>query len=103
MDAPAMTSFHFTSYVLLALQAGAWLAVGTLVGAFQFLTLRWAVGMLTAGQARLLSISTQFGRFAILIGVLAVLAGRFGATPLLLASAGIVAARTAIVRLELSP
>jgi hypothetical protein len=38
-----------------------------------------------------------------LIGILAVIAGRFGASPLLLASAGIVAVRTVILRSELPP
>ena len=98
-----MTSFHFAGYVLLVLQAAAWLAVGTVIGAFQFLTLRWTVATLATGQTRVLPIAAQFGRFAVLVGVLAVLAGRFGASPLLLASAGIVAVRTTIIRLDLPP
>ena len=96
-----MTSFHFAAYVLPALQAGAWLAVGALVGVFHFLTLRWTVRMLVTSHAQPFPIATQLGRFALLAGVLAALAGRFGASPLILASAGIIAARMALIRLEL--
>jgi hypothetical protein len=93
-----MTSFHLTEYVLLTLQAGAWLAVGTLVGASHFLTLQWNVGMLVAGRARLLAIAVQFGRFALVAGVLGVVVSHCGAFPLLLASTGVLTARSAILR-----
>ncbi len=93
-----MTSFHFTEYVSLTLQASAWLAVGTLVGAFHFLTLQWNVSMLVTDRARLLAIAVQFGRLALVAGVLAVAASHFGAFPLLLASTGILTARSAILR-----
>jgi len=93
-----MTSFHFAEYLLLALQAAAWLAAGMLVGAFHFLTLRWNVRMLAAGRARFPSIITLFGRFALLAGVLWIVTDHLGALPLLLTSAGILAARTAVMR-----
>ena len=96
-----MTSFHFTEYILPTLQAGACLIVGTLVGAFQFLTLRWSVAMLAAGRAPVLLIATQLGRFALSAGILGVIAGRFGVSPLLLAGAGIIMARMAIIPSEL--
>ena len=94
-----MTSFHLTEHALLALRAGAWLAGGSLIGTFHFLTLRWNVRMLALGRAPLLAMALQLGRFALLAGVLAVIASRFGALPPLLATAGILAARTAAVRL----
>ena len=93
-----MTSFPFAQDMRLALEAGAWLAAGTLIGAFHFLTLRWNVGMLVAGQARRLALAVQLGRFALLAGALSVIAGRFGALPLLSCAAGIVLSRTAMAR-----
>ncbi len=94
-----MTSFHLTEHGLLALRAGAWLGGGALIGACYFLTLRWNVRMLALGRLPLFAMALQLGRFALLAGVLAVIAGRFGALPLILATAGILAARTAAVRL----
>ena len=95
-----MTSFDLTEHALLALRAGAWLGGGALIGAFYFLTLRWNVRMLAFGRAPLLAMALQLG---------AIRAPRrracasspvdFGALPLLLATAGILAARTATVRL----
>lgn len=93
-----MTDFHFTEYVLVTLQAGAWLAVGTLIGAFHFLTLRWNVGMLAAGRAWLLPTAVQLARFALVACLLAVVTIHFGALPLLLVTAEILAARAAILR-----
>jgi hypothetical protein len=98
MDAPAMTSLHLSEYVLLTLQAGAWLAIGTLIGALHFLTLQWNVSLLATGRVRLLAIAVQFGRLALVAGLLAVVAGHFGAFPLLLASTGILTARSAFLR-----
>ena len=94
-----MTSFHLTKHALLALQASAWLGAGALIGTFHFLTLGWNVRMLTLGRAPLFAMALQLGRFALLGGVLAAIASRFGALPLLLATVGILAARTAAVRL----
>ena len=94
-----MTSFDLTEHALLALRVGAWLGGGALIGAFHFLTLRWNVRMLALGRAPLLAMALQLGRFALLASVLAVIASRFGALPLLLVTAGILAARTATVRL----
>jgi F1F0 ATPase subunit 2 len=93
-----MTSFHLTEYALFALRAGAWLGGGALIGAFYFLTLRWSVSTLVLGRAWLLATALQFGRFALLAGILVVIASRLGALPLVLATAGILAARTAAVR-----
>lgn len=83
---------------MLALRAGAWLGGGVVIGAFHFLTLRWNVGMLILGRRLSAALALQGGRFALLVGVLAVIVGRCGAPPLLLAAAGIFAARVAAVR-----
>ncbi len=92
-------SFHLSDDASLALQAGVWLSAGALIGAFHFLTLRWNVTLLALGRAPLLAMALQLGRFALLAGVLAAIAARFGALPLVLAAAGILGARTAAVRL----
>ena len=83
----------------LALQAGAGLGAGALVGVFHFLTLRWSVGLLAAGRAPLAAMALQLSRFAVLAAALAGLAMRFGAVPLLAATAGILVARAAAIRL----
>ena len=93
-----MTSFHL-DHAWLTLQAGAWLSAGVLLGAFHFLTLRWNVTLLALGRAPFLTMALQLGRFALLAVVLAGIAAAFGALPLILAAAGILAARAAAVRL----
>ena len=91
-----MMALHLTTQSL-ALAAG-WLAAGVVIGGIHFLTLRWNVRMLAAGRSLLPAMAVQFGRFAAIGIVLAVIAGYFGALPLLAATAGILAARTLIVR-----
>jgi F1F0 ATPase subunit 2 len=105
MDAQAMTELHLGEHdlFLLALSAGAWLAVGTLIGAFHFLTLRWNVSMVVAGQSLPLALVTQLVRFAVISGGLAIIAKQFGALPLLVATAGILTTRAAIVRYGVQP
>jgi len=76
----------------------AWLAAGMAIGGFFFLTLRWSVQMLTAGRPLLPVITIQFARFAAVGVTLAAIAIYFGALPLLAATAGILAARLALVR-----
>ncbi len=100
-----MTEFHLTEHdlVLFALSAGAWLAVGTLLGAFHFLTLRCNVRMFVIGQSLPLAFGTQLVRFAVIVGGLAIISRQFGALPLLVATAGILVARTAIVRFVAQP
>jgi len=93
-----MTGFYLTENALRAVQAGAWLGGGALIGAFHFLTLRWNVRMFVLGRLSLLATALQLGRFALLAVALAVIAARFGALPLILSAAGILAARTATVR-----
>ena len=72
--------------------------VGTLIGAFHFLTLRWNVRNFEVGRSLVLAFATQLVRFALVAVVLGVIASQFGALPLLIATAGILAARTAIIR-----
>ncbi len=100
-----MTELHLGEHglFLLALSAGAWLAVGTLIGAAYFLTLRWNVRMFVAGQSLPLVLAAQLVRFAVIGGGLAIIARQFGALPLLVATAGILTARAAIVRYGAQP
>lgn len=93
-----MSALHLSEPAMLALRGGAWLAAGALIGALHFVTLRWNVRMFAGGRTALLAVALQIARFALLAGALAVIAGRYGALPLLLATAGILLARTAVVQ-----
>ncbi len=95
-----MTANHLVEPALFVAQAGAWLGTGVLIGAFYFLALHWNIRMFVLGEAPLLAMALQFGRFALLAGVLATSAGHFGALPVLLVAVGITVARMATVRLE---
>jgi lipid-A-disaccharide synthase-like uncharacterized protein len=92
-----MIASHITAHDLTL--AAAWLVAGMFIGGFFFLTLRWNVRMLTTGSALLPVIAIQFGRLAAAGAILALIAVYFGALPLLAATAGILAARTVVVRL----
>jgi len=94
-----MTSLHLAEHAWLALQAGTWMGAGALIGALYFLTLHWNVRMLALGRAPLFAMALALGRFVLLAGVLAAIASRFGALPLLLAAASILVVRTAAVQL----
>jgi F1F0 ATPase subunit 2 len=99
MDAQAMTKFLLAQQDLIAsaLTGGAWLAAGAAVGALYFLTLHWNVRMF-AGRSPVLALALQLARFAAIAGALAIVAVHFGALPLLVATAGILAARTVFLR-----
>jgi F1F0 ATPase subunit 2 len=101
MDALAMTNSHFAGHGLLlcVLGVSAWFAIGAPIGAFYFVTLRWNVHMLIAGRSLPLALASQLVRFALIACLLAAVASRFGALPLLAATAGILAARMAVVQL----
>jgi F1F0 ATPase subunit 2 len=102
MDAQAMIASHLTAHDV-TLAAG-WLAAGAAIGAVHFMSLRWNVRMLAAGRSLLPAVAVQLARFAFIGAALAAIAIYFGALPLLAATAGILAARTVIIRLEsLSP
>jgi len=94
-----MTNVHLIEHALPAMQVGAWLCGGALIGGLYFLTLHWNVRMLAFGRRPLLAMALQLGRFGVLAGALAIIASRFGALPLLLVAAGILGARIAAVRL----
>jgi F1F0 ATPase subunit 2 len=100
-----MTKIYPTDHelILLVCSAGASLAAGALIGAFHFLTLRWNVRMLATGQSLPLALALQLVRLAVIAGALAVIAVHFGALPLLVAAAGVLAARTVIVRIGVRP
>ena len=91
-----MIASHLTAHDLTL--AAFWLAAGTVLGGFYFLSLRWNVRMLAAGRSLLPVMAILFGRFAAISAALAVIAIYFGALPLLAATAGILAARTGLVR-----
>jgi F1F0 ATPase subunit 2 len=101
MDAQAMTKLYLAELDLLlhGASAGAWLVVGALIGALHFLTLRWNVAMLALDRPLPLVLAIALVRVALIAGALGVVAGRFGALPLIVATAGILAARTAVIRL----
>jgi F1F0 ATPase subunit 2 len=103
MDAQAMTELYLSGLPSLTLQAGVWLSCGALIGTLHLLTLRWNVKLFIAGGAPLLAMALQLGRLAILTGVLAVIVSRFGALSLLVATAGILIARTAALRVGEQP
>jgi len=105
MDAQAMTRLYLSEHALLLplVSVGAWFAVGAVIGAFHFVTLRWNVSMFAARQSLLLPLGVQLVRFALMAVLLAVVARYFGALPLLVAAFGILATRTIVVRRELRP
>jgi len=96
-----MTKLYLIEHdlVLLVIGAGSWLTVGACIGAVHFFTLRWNVRMLANGQSIPVGLATQLVRFALIAGALAAIAVHFGAWPLLVATAGILAARTMVLRL----
>jgi hypothetical protein len=100
MDARAMTLPFATGNetIALLLESGAWLAMGGLIGTFHFLTLRRSARMLAMGSSLSAGLVLHLIRFPITASALIVIA-RYGALPLLAATLGILAARTAVLRL----
>ena len=99
MDARAMIQFFATGHEALAvlLESGAWLTAGGLLGAFHFLSLRRSARMLATSSAPSVALTLHLIRFAITAGALIVIA-RHGALPLLAATLGLLAARTAVLQ-----
>jgi len=95
-----MTPFDLAGYALAGpiLVAGGWLAVGVLIGGGYFLSLRQNVRMFAARRSPLLPLGFGLARFALLAVALAAIARAAGALPLLAATAGILVARTAVIR-----
>lgn len=98
-----MTIFHHTEreMAVYVLNTSAWLTVGALIGALHFMMLRWNVRNFEVGRSLVLAFATQIVRFALVAVVLGVIARQFGALPLLIATAGILVARTVIIRFGL--
>jgi F1F0 ATPase subunit 2 len=86
-----MSDLHLAHLSLLPACAG--FGAGVLLGASHFLTLHWNVRMLALGRAQLIAMTLQLARFALLAVALALIARIFGALPLVVATAGIIAAR----------
>ena len=105
MDAHAMTGFHVTEHdvLKLVLDAVSWLAIGALIGAFHFLSLRRSAQMLATGSAVLLALALALIRFAVLAGALGIITRHDGALALLVATLGVLASRTAVLRLGRLP
>jgi F1F0 ATPase subunit 2 len=103
MDASAMRELGLNGYASLALQAGVWLSCGALIGALYFLALHWNARLFAFGRTPLAAMALQLGRLAVLAGALTIIVSRFGALPLLLATAGILVARTAALRIGEQP
>jgi F1F0 ATPase subunit 2 len=100
MDAQAMT--HLTAALQLTpaapLGALAFFAAGALIGTVYFLTLRWNVHIFASGRAPLVPMAIQLLRFALLAATLAVITKSCGALALILTAAGLLAARSVIIR-----
>jgi F1F0 ATPase subunit 2 len=101
MDAQAMTRSYVPIHDVsnLVFDAGSWLAIGALLGAFYFLSLRRSARMLATGSTVLLALALQLIRFAVLAGALGIIARHYGAAALLVATLGVLASRTAVLRL----
>jgi F1F0 ATPase subunit 2 len=100
MDAPAMMAAPtMTSVTDFLLHGAGWLAAGAALGVAYFGSLRWSVQMFAAGRA-LAPLGLHLARFAALAALLALVARGFGALPLLVATAGVLMARTIVVGWE---
>jgi len=87
----------------LVLDASSWLAVGVLLGGLHFLGLRRSVQTLVTRSALLLVLALQLIRFAILAGALGFITRHNGGLALLVATLGVLASRTAVLRLGALP
>jgi N-ATPase, AtpR subunit len=96
-----MTGLDVTAHDILELilDAGPWLAIGARTGAFHFLILRGSVQMLATGSPVLLALALLLIRFAVMAAALGVIIRHSGAVALLVAAIGVLASRTAAVRI----
>jgi F1-F0 ATPase (N-ATPase) AtpR subunit len=98
MDTAAMTAVSPAHELpILPAMAAVWLAAGALIGSCNFLALHWSVGRFAAGGCPALVLVLQLVRFGALAVALGVVARCFGAVPLLVATAGILSARAAVL------
>ena len=105
MDPQAMTKLVLAEHglVTLVLNVSAWLAVGAVIGALHYQTLQWNVRVVTIGQSALLGLAAQLARLAAMAVVLTLITRNYGALPLLVATLGILTARTVVLRLGVQP
>ena len=100
-----MIGAHLTAphWLLVAVGSAGWLAAGLAIGAMNYLSLRWNVRMFTDGRSLFPALAIQLGRFAAVGIVLALIVHGFGALSLLVTTAGILLARSVIIRLGARP
>jgi hypothetical protein len=80
------------------LDIGGWFAAGALIGGIHFLTLRWNARLFVGTRWPLLPLGIQLARFGLIAAALAFVATMFGVLPFLVTAAGILVARTAVIR-----
>jgi F1F0 ATPase subunit 2 len=100
-----MNALHLTAPHLLldTVNAAGWLAAGLAIGAVYYLSLRWNVRMFTDGRSLFPALAIQLGRFVAVGIILALIVHAFGALALLVTTAGILLARSIIIRLGAWP
>jgi N-ATPase, AtpR subunit len=100
MDAQAMIGFSVpqSDMLKLVVDASTWLAAGSVAGAFFYLTLRRSAQMLASRSSVGMVLALHLLRFTLIAGLLGSIARYYGAVPLLVATFGILAARTAVLR-----
>jgi F1F0 ATPase subunit 2 len=100
-----MTKLYATGHdmFVLGLKASMWLAIGALIGAFHYVTLRSNARMLAIRCSVPVALGIQLTRFAVIAGVLAIITRYYGALPLLVATLGVLTARTVVLRLGAPP
>jgi hypothetical protein len=105
MDAQAMIACLFAEYHLIGSMfgAGAWLAVGALIGTFYFMALQWNIRIFAVRHSLPLALSLQLIRFGAIAGILALIANHFGALPLLAGTVGIQVGKAAVIRFRVQP
>jgi hypothetical protein len=86
-----------------AFQAVAWLFLGLLLGGFHFLTLRWTADAIARGRRLSAAVALHVSRVVLVGVVMFVIARYFGALSLLSAAAGLVAARSMVLRWSAAP
>ena len=85
--------------LMLVPNASACLAIGALLGAFHYLTLRRNAQMLVTESSMLKVATLQLIRFAVMACVLVIVTRHYGAMPLLVTALGVLVSRTAVLRL----
>jgi F1F0 ATPase subunit 2 len=93
-----MTMVGVANLSEMAMTAAIWLIVGTLIGGIHFLTLRWTADAVAHGRSIAAVLAVQLVRL-LLVGVaMVIIVQSFGALALVSAAAGILAARSIVLR-----